>query len=90
MKMCVRASRLPMGSCSDISEVSDALAAQLSAHVVETLKNSTSLYSVSKDGTHLAVLAKESSGGDEVSVQFKCTDKSVAVKLAKEVKKLAL
>jgi hypothetical protein len=79
-----------MGDCSDISEVSDILAQALNAHVVETLKASTSLYSLSKSGVHLAVLAKQSSGGDEVSVQFKCTDKDIAAKLTKEIKKVSL
>jgi hypothetical protein len=83
--------RLALKSSADISKVSAALAAQLNAHVVETLqeKKCSSLYSKSSADVHLAVLAKLSSP-TELLVQLKCTDKATKTKLVKYIEALEL
>ena len=63
--------------------VATALATSLNAHVVDTQATSTSLYTSTPEGVHLAVLAKLA--GLEVSIQMKCTDKSLTKKLAAEL-----
>jgi len=78
----VRAPRLPTEAV-DMAGVAAALSASLNAHIVDTQAGSTSLYTSTPEGVHLAVLAKLA--GLEVSIQMKCTDKSLTKKLAAEL-----
>eukprot|EP00936_MAST-01D_sp_MAST-1D-sp1_P000111 g111.t1 len=75
------------GAGADMVAIAAALGSALNAHVVDTQQSSTSLYAMSDDGAHLAVLAKFSAG--TISVQLKCTSKSTAKKISADLAELA-